>query len=394
MQLLILLFVLLCGPFSLIAKPLDISIHAEAVLLINADTGAVLYEKNARKLMHPASITKVATALYTLEKAGDQLDVKIIAEQDALASVSKEKKRRSNYTLPSYWLIPDASIMGIKKGEELSLQDLLYGLMLVSGDDAANVIAQHVSGTIPVFMQELNAYLKQLGCHQTNFCNPHGLYDPKHQTTAYDIAIMMREALKNPMLRKIMSTTNYTRPKTNKQEASVMVQTNKLIRKGKFYYSKAIGGKTGYLSHAGQTLVVAAQHEGRTLIAVLLKCKTRDELFVEATRLFEAAFKQPKVQRVLIKAGVQKHQLDLPGAASPINTHIAEDVKIEYYPAEEPQLKCFLYWNNPKLPIAKDQVVGELRIQNEEGTLLQTVPLLSQEEVKGTWLWRLCHFSF
>lgn len=373
------------------AEPLMLTVNSESAILINADTGAVLYEKKADVLRYPASVTKLATATYALKQTGDQLNTMIVADQDSIGSVTEEAKRRSNYTLPAYWLVPGASHIGIKKGEELSLRVLMYGLMLASGDDAANVIAQHVSGTVPNFMTDLNAYLKELGCQNTVFYNPHGLHHPKHQTTARDMAIVMREALKNPTLCEIMGTVQYKRPKTNKQESTIMVQTNRLLRKGKFYYDKAIGGKTGYYSQAGHNLAVAAKDGDRTLIAVLLKCKERDEVFRDATALFESAFNQTKVQRILLKTGPQTFTCEVPGASDSLKTYIKEDVAISYYPAEEPHVKCLLSWDKINSPVEKDQRVGELRLQTADGQVLQTVPLFASEELSSTWLWSIKH---
>lgn len=384
-------FALITMSGVLLAEPLSLSLNSETALLINADTGAVLYEKNADTLRYPASVTKLATGLYALKMAGDKLDVMVTAEQDAIGSVTEEALRRSNYTLPAYWLIPGASHIGIKKGEDLSLRTLLYGLMLASGDDAANVIAQHISGTVPNFMTALNAYLKELGCQNTVFYNPHGLHHPKHQTTARDMALIMQEALKNPTLCEIMATTQYKRPKTNKQESTMMVQTNRLIRKGKFNFPKAIGGKTGYYSLAGHNLAVAARDGNRTLIAVLFKCKEREEVFRDAIALFEAAFEQSKMQRILFKAGSQKFTCDVPGATSSLKTYLKDDVSLVYYPAEEPHIKCLLYWDKLNLPISKDQHVGELRLQTKSGQVLQTIPLYSEEDVGSSWLWSIKH---
>lgn len=372
-------------PVQMMAAPLAMTVAADSAILINADTGMILYEKNANTLQYPASITKVATAAYALRVAGDKLDTVVVAEQDAVVSVTEEAKRNSNYTVPAYWLIPGGSHIGIKKGEALSLRDLLYGLMVASGNDAANVIAQHVGGTIPKFMESLNVYLKEIGCKNTTFYNPHGLFHPKHQTTAFDMAQMLRDALKDKTFREIVKTVNYTRPKTNKQAATVLLQTNKLMRKGKYYYSKAIGGKTGYLSVAGHTLVVAAEQDNRILIAVLMNSKDRNELFLDAIKMFETAFKQPKIQRVLVKKGPQKYALELQGASKAIATYIRDDISMEYYPAEEAKVKCMLYWNSVKPPIAKDQVIGELRLMTSEGVVLQTVPVLAQEDVATTW---------
>lgn len=367
------------------AQPLALNVKAEAAILMNADTGAILYEKNAHTLLYPASITKIATSIYSLHKKGDQLDTKITADQDAIGSVSEEVKRRANYSTPSYILVSGGSHIGIKKGEILSLRDLLFGMMIASGNDASNVIAQHVGGTIPQFMEEVNSYLKQIGCLSTTFQNPHGLHHPKHQTTAYDMAILTKEALKNPHFREIVSTVRYTRPKTNKQEASTLVQTNRLLRSGKLYYPKAIGVKTGYHTPAQNTLVAAAKDGDRTLIAVLLKAEDRKEMFTDAVKIFEAAFSQPKIQRTLLKEGPQKFTLEIPGANQVLTTMLSENITLDYYPAEEVKIKCLLSWDkNLQMPILKDQRVGELVFQFDNGTVWRTVPLYSQVTVEAT----------
>ncbi|MEM1283363.1 MAG: D-alanyl-D-alanine carboxypeptidase family protein, partial [Chlamydiota bacterium] len=330
--------------FPITANSLDLNISAESAILINANTGDVLFEKNAHTQHYPASITKVATALYTLHVYHDKLDTLIEAEHDAVASVAKEAKKRSNYTLPAHWLEPGATHIGIKRNEQLSLRDLLYGMLISSGNDASNVIAQFIGGSVSNFMTDLNNHLVELGCSQTKFCNPHGLHHPKHLTTAYDMALITKEAMKSPDFREIVKTVRYTRPKTNKQSASTLIQTNRLLRKGKNYYNKAIGVKTGWTSDAMNTLVASAEHNGRTLIAVLIKVKERDTIFQEAKLMFETAFNQPLVQRVLLKAGLQRYVLKHPEASREVTTYIAKDVCIDFYPAEEPNLKCKLSW--------------------------------------------------
>lgn len=365
-----------CSAFFLYpieAKQLALDIVADSAILINADTGAIIFEKNAHKLQYPASITKIATTLYALHLIDNKLDTIVVADQDAIASVSEEKKRKSNYTLPAYWLVPEATHIGIKKGEALTLKDLLYAIMVSSANDASNVVAHHLGGTVPKYMEGLNKFLKKIGCKKTQFLNPHGLHHPKHQTTAYDMAIIMKEALKNHLFCEMIKTTRYIRPKTDKQESSVLIQTNRMIRPGKNFYPHAIGGKTGYIAAASHTLVVAAKKDGRTLIAVLMKSKEKNEEFRDAAKMFEAAFNQPKVQRLLFKAGPQQFKNDVP-------TYLKEDVSIEYYPAEEPNLKCFLNWITTKTSIVKDQKVGELNLQTEDGKTLYSIPLFAQED--------------
>lgn len=379
-------------PLSLTATPgkLALEVNAEAAILMNADTGAILFEKNSHELHYPASITKVATALYALQTVADKMDVMIAADQDCIGTVKEEAIRKSNYTLPAYLLIPDGSHIGIKRGELLSLRDLFYGMMVSSGDDAANIIAKYAGGTIPQFIQDMNAYVKKLGCNSTTFYNPHGLHHPKQQTTAYDIAVLTQEALKNPLFREMVATVRYTRPKTNKQEPTTLVQTNRLLRTGPYYYPKAIGVKTGYYALAGNNLVAAAKDGDRTLIAVVLKVKERKDIFLDTKKMFETAFSQPKVQRVLLHQGPQKFTLNVPGGDKPIKTYISQEVTIEYYPAEEPTVKCLLIWDKQlQLPIAKDQIVGEVILQSDQGRVLQKIPLSAVEEVKATWGHRL-----
>lgn len=369
------------------AEPLSLDVHAEAAILMNADTGQILYAKNLDKQLYPASITKVATALYALRQAQDQLDVMIAADQECIGTVSEEAKRRSKFTLPSYLLTPDGCHIGIKRGELLSFRDLLYGMMLASGDDASNVIAKHVGGTIPEFMNQMNAYIKQLGCKNTLFCNPHGLHDPRQVTTAYDMALITREALKDPIFREIVATVRYKRPKTNKQESTLLIQTNRMLRKGLYYYPKAIGVKTGYYSLANSTFVAAAQDGDRTLIAVLLKVPSRKDIFLDAKKMFEAAFSQPKLRRTFFRAGEGRFSLTLPEASSVIKGEVHEDVALEYYPAEELPVRCLICWDkNLKLPISKGQRVGDVAIVTKEGKAIKKTPLYARRDVEGSAL--------
>lgn len=370
---------------NLFSAPLQVAVSAESALLINADTGAVLYEKNSDQPLYPASITKVATALYALKVKKDGFEDPIAASSEAVGSVTEEAKRKSNYTLPAWWLVPGSSHIGIKKGEILSFKDLMYGMLLASGDDAANVIAEATSGNIPDFMKGMNDYLKTLGCTKTYFANPHGLFHPDQKTTCRDMALIMREALKDPFFKKIIGTVTYTRPKTNKQESNVLVQTNRLLRPGPFYYSKTIGGKTGYISAAQNTFVVAAQNKGRTLIAVFMKTKERSDLWRDSIKLFDAAFNQPLVERVYLKKGQQKYTLNQDSFKSPLETYTKEDLTLSYYPAEEPKAKGLLVWNNVSPPIKKDEPVGEFRIVDAKGEILKSTQLFAANNVKGTF---------
>lgn len=375
-----LFFFLLVEGIALAQLPVTVS--AEAALLMNADTGAILYAKKPHAKLFPASITKIATAAYALKLKGDDLTEMMEATQECVGSVTEEAKQRSNYTLPSHWLVTDSSHIGIKRGEVLSLKDLLYGMMVASGDDASNVIAEKLGqGSIASFMEGVNAYIKDLGCKDTFFNNPHGLHHPKHVTTAYDMALMTKEALKNAKFREIVATTRYTRPKTNKQESTILVQTNKLLRKGDYYYPRAIGVKTGRHSKAGHTLVAAAQEGDRTLIAVILNAKERKDIFKDAIALFNAAFQQPKINKTVIQAGAQKHSIALEGADKPIKTMTMDEGLISYYRGEEPKLKAYLRWDQLSLPIEKGQKVGEIHLATEDQKVMKILPLYAEDAV-------------
>lgn len=380
MQILTFLIVVLLSVPLLAAAPLQLKISAESAVLMNADTGVLLYQKKPRERLYPASITKVATCLYFLQTKADSFDVVLTADQECIGSVTEEAKMRSNYKLPSHWLVTDCSHIGIKKGEKMRVEDLLYGMMLASGDDASNVLAQYAGGTIPNFMVGLNDYLKKLGCQDTNFNNPHGLHHPEQVTSALDMAIMTREALKNAQFRKIVSTVKYIKPKTNLQEPTTLVQTNRLLRKGETYYPKAIGVKTGWHSKAGSTLVAAAQDGDRTLIAVLMNVKDRKQLFQEAVKLFEAAFNQPKMQKIIVRAGPQKFNAKLKDGKTALKTYVESDFAIAFYPAEEPKLKAFIDWKDVQPPVKKGDQVGNLLLKTEKGELYGQVAILSDEE--------------
>lgn len=377
--------VLLFSFASLPAPPLSFSISGDAAILMNAESRAILFEKNAHVRLFPASTTKIAIGLYTLKFFSHELDTVITAEQDALASISPEAKLKSNFTMPSHWLETDAMHMGIKKGEQMTLRDLLAGALIPSADDAANVIAKYCGKSIPEYMKQLNLYLASIGCKNTHFLNPHGLHHPEHQSTAYDLALMTTEALKEPLFCEMVAQPRFIRPKTNKQASVPIPNTNRLVRPGAYYYSKAIGVKTGWHSRSKSTFVGAARHGGRTLIVVLLGYANRKTLFEEAVQLFEVAFNQPKIHRTFLAAGDQPYTLSLPNSRDVLKTHLQEELSLDYYPAEDPQVKCILNWKALSLPIAENQEVAEIVLTTREGAVLKKAPLLAREPVEWAW---------
>jgi D-alanyl-D-alanine carboxypeptidase (penicillin-binding protein 5/6) len=385
------LYFLCAAPFLLWGKPLKVDVGAPSAVLMNADTGAVLYEKDIHRRCSPASITKIGTAIYVLEKKGTNLDGILTASSRALVTVSPHLRQADKSPHPSYYLETDGTHINIKPGEQLSLKTLLYGLMLSSGNDAANVLAEGTSGTIEQFMVELNRFFQEKGILETHFSNPHGLFYHDHWTTAYDMALMTKYALKNPAFREIVKTTKYLRAATNKNPAFYFIQHNRLVRPGPHFYPKAIGVKTGYVKKAKHTLVSAATHEGRTLIAVLLE-GAEGPRFQDAIKLFEAAFAEKPVSRVLFSQGGETFSHEIKGGSSVLKAVLKDNLVLEYYPAEEPSFRAEIVWSNCKLPIQAHDTVGFLRVVDGMGKILKEQPLFAVDAVGQKGWSYVAHF--
>ena len=220
------------------------SVSAESAILIDADSGRILYEKNAYERMGMASTTKLMTALVALELAhgGDIISV------------------------PAEAVGVEGSSIYLVEGEMLTLEELLYALLLSSANDAAVAIAVSLAGSVESFAEKMNAHAQALGLNDTHFSNPHGLYDEEHYTTAAELGIIAAEALKNETVRKIVATKKITIPHNGLPDTRLLVNHNKMLS----YYDGAIGMKTGFTQKTGRCLVSAAERDGMTLIAVTL----------------------------------------------------------------------------------------------------------------------------
>lgn len=230
-------------------------ISSESAILLHSNTGEILFGKNENKKYYPASITKVMTALLVLERAN--LNDMVVYSQSATTNLESGAVRLS-----------------LSTGDKVSVKDSLYGLMLKSANDVANGLAEHISGSVPAFAKLMNERAKALGANNTNFVNPHGLNSDSHVTTAKDMALITKEAIKNPTLRTIMGTTSYAFPAVQKAGATTIKMGHKMLyMNDSRYYKEVIGGKTGYTSKAGNTLVTIAEKDGQQLIVVILKSK-------------------------------------------------------------------------------------------------------------------------
>ncbi len=374
---------------ALYSKPLSVQVSAPIAILMNADTGAILYAKDIHARCWPASTTKIATALYVLEKKGERLDEMALASKEALHTVHAYTRQAEGSKHPPYRLEHDGTMIWLKPGEQMSLSSLLYGLMLSSGCDAGNVLAEYVSGNIGQFCADLNLYLKQHGILETQFVNPQGLHHDDHWTTAYDMAQITRLAMRHPFFRELVQTTRYLKPQTNLQPPQYFVQHNRLLKPGAHYYSKAIGVKTGYHSRAGFTFVGAATHEGRTLIAAVFKCQESHDRYRDVIKLFDAAFSEKKVYRTLYARESDLFSHRIRGTTGDLKAVLKDDAILEYYPAEEPEFRAEIQWLVKDFPLKVGDHVGNLRCIDAKGNLLLQKPIFATTAISKTW-WALC----
>lgn len=245
-------------------------INAEGSVLIDASTGEVLYGKNEEKILEPASTTKVVTALIALEKC--KLDEEVTVKEDFTKI--------------------DGTAIGLLKGDVLTVRDLLIGLILESGNDCANALAEHISGSVEEFSKLMNAKAKELGAINTNFKNPSGLPDPEHTTTAHDLALFLREAINNKDYVDISSIPFYTITlKNNPSKTIVINNKNYMINKNsKYYYPFALCGKNGYTTKSNHTYVAAAEKDGHVLVASFLNALDKDQNFHDMQAVFNYGF--------------------------------------------------------------------------------------------------------
>lgn len=225
-------------------------------MLLDASTGSVLFSKNGDSRFYPASITKLMTALLAAEKCSLN------------DTVTFSKTATTN-------LESGAVTLGLVEGDKLIVEQCLYGLLLKSANEVANGLAEHVSGSVSSFSALMNARAKELGCTGTNFANPNGLNNSNHYTTPHDMALIARAAFQNETVRKVSSTLSYQIPATKKASARTISMGHKMLYSGDSrYYPGIIGGKTGYTSLAGNTLVTCVERDGSRLIAVIMKSKS------------------------------------------------------------------------------------------------------------------------
>ena len=252
----------------------SLSITSGAAILVDAASGQILYEKNAYDKKYPASITKVMTILVALDQGVNLTDT-ITMSEEAVWGFDRS-----------------TSHIALDVGEQITVEQCMYAVVLQSANEASLALAEHVGGSVEGFAVLMNEKAKELGCQNTNFVNPNGLYDENHYVCAYDMTLITKEAMQYELFRTISASGNYTIAPTNKQpEERPLWNSNKMIRASEaVYYSYAEGGKTGYVAESKNTYTAYAKKGDIELICVVLEADGATKAYEETKMLFEFGF--------------------------------------------------------------------------------------------------------
>ena len=350
------------------------SVLSESAVLIDANSGTILAQKNADKKMYPASLTKIMTAILAIEM-GELTDV-ITVDDDTPHEIY-------------------GSHIALEEGEILTLKDLLHALMLPSANDAASTIAKHYGGSLDGFVKLMNQKAKDLGAFNTNFNNPHGLHDLNHYSTAADMALITQYAMKNETFKKIVATTKYEIQTTNKKDEPRYFTTlnkllfntgyNQILVDGVYispYYEYATGAKTGYTPEAGNCLVATATKDGTELIAVTMKGISL-EMYQDVHNLFNYGFKEYENTILINKDTYIKNVKITNGDSKEISIITENDLTALVEKDSLGDIKSNVIMDDITLPIEKNAVVGKIEytLNNE---VIGVVNLISPISVKST----------
>ena len=349
---------------------------------MNLKTGSILFEKRADNIIIPASTTKVATILYALHRLKEsELEKKVVADPAILKKVSRHYKFSHLNELPPYILQTDGTTFHILPYEELSLRSLLYGLLLSSGNDAANVIAHYIGGgSVEKFVEGMNEYVRSIGCSHTHFKNPHGLHVPGQVSTSREMALIAKEALKYPLVREIVKTSEYLRPSTNLQNAMTMRQGNRLVTEGKLHLDEAFGMKTGYTSDGGYCLLACAFDGKRALVASLYNSQEQNDRYHDAIEMFTKAFEEkPESRRLFNSEDVFVISLS---EKCKVKVRLERPVEWEEFASEKPKLTTQLSpFVTDAMVIKKGEHIANLLLFAND-TYSESFPLYATEEMR------------
>lgn len=364
-------------------------LHSQAALLVDANTGSVVYAVNEHQELYPASTTKIMTALLVLE-AIDRGELSLSDELTASRSAM------------TTGLAEDGSTANIKEGEVMTVEEYLYCMLVVSANEACNVLAEAVSGSVEAFVDAMNTRAQELGCENTHFVNTTGLHDSQHYTSAWDLYLITAEAMKHDDFMRICDTATVTIPATNLSEARTLHTTNYLIgtwwSRG-YLYSDAHGIKTGSTSQAGHCLVSSATRGSLSFVSVVLNSERvtlddgeiRTYSFYDTRLLFDWAFDNFSYQTVLTSDELIKDVDVALSKTDRVSVHPAEDVELLPNGTQATDLERTLNLEGPvDAPISEGQVLGTMTL-SLDGQELATVDLLAMADVEADGLlvfWR------
>ena len=354
-----------------------LEIKAKAAVLVDADAGRIIFGQNEQEREYPASITKVMTALLTLEAVDAG---KLSLDQPITASAVVNDQD------------PEGSSAGIEEGEVLTVEQLLYCLLLVSANEAADILAETVSGSREAFVELMNQRAQELGCTGTHFANTNGLHDVNHYTTAYDIYLFFREAMKHETFMTITGSVAYEVPATNKSEARELHTTNSLLSNWRildYLYDGVDCGKTGSTPEAGYCLVSSCLRDGKRLVAVVLGAEgegTHIESFSESARLYDYGYNNFSKQLVVSTEDVFRQPVALSKQTDTVMLYPAQSVEA-FLPKdakdEDIRKSVTLKEDVVNAPVTAGQELGTLTITYNDQVCAE-VPLLAQADVSAS----------
>ena len=328
----------------------DITTNSSSCLLMDSKTGKIIYAKNAYEKMYPASTTKLMTAILTLENC-KLTDIAIVSHN-------------AIYSIPVGY-----SHASLKEDEELTIEQLLNVLLIPSANDAAIVLAEHISGSVEEFSKLMNEKAKSLGCLNTNFVNPNGIQNKNHYSTAYDLALIGKYALKFPDIKRIAMVKQYTLPTTNKYDKTdrIFNATNGLINDdvlNKNYYEYATGLKTGYTDASGYCIVSTAKKDDKELISVILNSDSISKRYSDCKTLFNYGFDNYEYITIQDEKAVVKQVEVENGSKSSKNLNVVVKDKIEVITKNDTDLSklepTIEINENLKAPLAENTVIGKI----------------------------------
>lgn len=363
------------------AEESSLNVDSPVALLMDLKTGKILYEKDIDKKVYPASLTKIMTAIIVLENC-DLNDIATVS-YDAVMTLS------SGYVTAN-----------LQVGEELTIEQLLYVLMVGSSNDAAIVLAENMSGSVENFAEIMNEKAKEIGCTSTNFVNPNGAHDENHYSTARDLSLIAKYAMQNETFRNIVNTTSYKLPITNKydKEDRLFTTTNSLLmlnnndRADNYYYKYATGIKTGFTTPAGNCLIASANKGDLELLTVVLGAgQTKDGLssrYIDTKKMFEYGYSNYTLRQVL-KSGDVVQTVNINNATretKKLDAVIENDVSvlIKMENRNETLLPETHMNENLKAPIKKGDKIGTITYTVEGITYTEN--LLAKNDVKKSKL--------